>query len=360
MKGYHPSEDDIKPREIRIHFDELSPNWRKAICAAEALSFVCRLNEEEKGASAAQKKRALQRLRLTFGNGHGISRILGYFEQGEQNPNDERLKLTFPKGSVQEFWANTLVEALKQVQKKEPHPSLNAVANEVMKTSGKVLVFGFYKDPMHDLADLINVQHFAREWMDWKTSKKPLQRGAASEDAGLSDGEKNTLTFLRRTDRSLPTVRELDQFVREFAPDKPAVVYEGKTSDADRHGIQVEFNSPGFPRVLIAQVQLAAEGLNLHQNCKNIIFLHPRWNPRVLEQGIGRVNRIDCLWERDYRKYLAGQRKTKPEISVKEVIFEGTYDEENWRVLKRRWKQMRTLLNENLLDPKQVLMGSGR
>ncbi|WAP70081.1 hypothetical protein [Jiella pelagia] len=48
---------------VSVYTEELSVAWRRAICAAEALSFVA-----EMGCDPGAK-----RLRLTFGNGHGLA-----------------------------------------------------------------------------------------------------------------------------------------------------------------------------------------------------------------------------------------------------------------------------------------------
>jgi len=45
------------------------------------------------------------------------------------------------------------------------------------------------------------------------------------------------------------------------------------------------------PRVLIAQIQTANEGLNL-QHFQDIYFTSPHWNPAVEEQAIARAHRI--------------------------------------------------------------------
>jgi SNF2 family DNA or RNA helicase len=49
--------------------------------------------------------------------------------------------------------------------------------------------------------------------------------------------------------------------------------------------------------VLVAQSVVGREGLNLHRACRTVILLHPEWNPGVVEQQIGRVDRLSSYWE---------------------------------------------------------------
>ncbi len=67
----------------------------------------------------------------------------------------------------------------------------------------------------------------------------------------------------------------------------------GQTELSTRRIIQQSFNRSGAgPMVLIAQSLVGREGLNLHEACRVVILLHPEWNPAVVEQQIGRVDRV--------------------------------------------------------------------
>lgn len=65
---------------------------------------------------------------------------------------------------------------------------------------------------------------------------------------------------------------------------------------------------------------------------------HAEWNPAVLEQQIGRVDRKGSLWEQRAQKWLDdGARGETPYIEVRQLIFEGTYDAFQWdRVMRRQ------------------------
>lgn len=97
----------------------------------------------------------------------------------------------------------------------------------------------------------------------------------------------------------------------------------------------------------MAQSLVGREGLNLHEACRTVVLSHPEWNPGVVEQQIGRVDRVGSHWSR--RLALAienGMRDADlPRIDVHPVVFGGTYDAENWRVLRERWDDLRAQLH---------------
>jgi hypothetical protein len=59
--------------------------------------------------------------------------------------------------------------------------------------------------------------------------------------------------------------------------------------------------------VLVAQSQVGREGLNLHESCRIVIQFHAEWNPAVLEQQIGRVDRKGSRWEQLAQAWLEGR-----------------------------------------------------
>jgi hypothetical protein len=118
-----------------------------------------------------------------------------------------------------------------------------------------------------------------------------------------------------------------------------ARLLQGATRWETRRYLQAAFNRPGAsPWVLIAQSQVGREGLNLHESCRVVVQFHAEWNPAVLEQQIGRVDRKGSLWEKLAQKWLAeGGEAEPPYIEVRQLIFEGTYDAFQWdRVMRRQ------------------------
>lgn len=118
-----------------------------------------------------------------------------------------------------------------------------------------------------------------------------------------------------------------------------ARLLQGATRWETRRYLQAAFNRPGAsPWVLIAQSQVGREGLNLHESCRVVVQFHAEWNPAVLEQQIGRVDRKGSLWERLAQKWLDdGAQGVPPFVEVRQLIFEGTYDAFQWdRVMRRQ------------------------
>ncbi len=128
----------------------------------------------------------------------------------------------------------------------------------------------------------------------------------------------------------------------------------GDTTPATRRFLQLAFNrQQGHPKVLVAQSLVGREGLNLHKACRTVVLLHPEWNPGVVEQQIGRVDRIGSLWENKLNQAVADKRSTSdlPRIEIRPIIFRGTYDEKNWQILNERWDNLRAQLHGIVIAP---------
>lgn len=127
-----------------------------------------------------------------------------------------------------------------------------------------------------------------------------------------------------------------------------ARLMNGNTGPETRRLLQLAFNRRGnFPHVLVAQSVVGREGLNLHEACRTVVLLHPEWNPGVVEQQIGRVDRVGSHWSRQLDLAIdSGKHGVElPRIDVHPVVFSGTYDAENWRVLRERWDDLRAQLH---------------
>lgn len=137
----------------------------------------------------------------------------------------------------------------------------------------------------------------------------------------------------------------------------------GGTRPASRRMIQLAFNRRhSFPQVLVAQSLVGREGLNLHRACRTVVLLHPEWNPGVVEQQIGRVDRVDSHWCNELRKAIEGgvPADQLPRIEVRPVIFRGTYDEHNWQVLKDRWDELRAQLHGIVITSSEKFLDAER
>ncbi len=113
---------------------------------------------------------------------------------------------------------------------------------------------------------------------------------------------------------------------------------QGETKWGTRRYLQAAFNRRGAsPGVLVAQSRVGREGLNLHESCRVVLQFHAEWNPGVIEQQIGRVDRKGSLWERLFEEYrMNGGRAPLPFIEVRQLLFEGTYDAYQWNRVMRR------------------------
>ena len=153
------------------------------------------------------------------------------------------------------------------------------------------------------------------------------------------------------------------KFVDHFAAEKNerrsefCRMLDGGVSQVARRSVQASFNRRNSgPYVLVAQSLVGREGLNLHKSCKKVFLFHPEWNPGVMEQQIGRVDRIESLWEEVARawKTSGGPVSEFPKIDIDLLVFEGTYDEYQGSILRERRASMNAQLFGALLDEKAL------
>ncbi len=111
----------------------------------------------------------------------------------------------------------------------------------------------------------------------------------------------------------------------------------GKTTHETRQTLLLAFNTPFFPEILVAS-SVMAEGVDLHLACRHVIHHDLDWNPSVLEQRTGRLDRIGSKSE------VVG----KP-IQVYEPFVEATQDEKMYRVVKDRERWFNVVMGEGLV-----------
>jgi len=130
----------------------------------------------------------------------------------------------------------------------------------------------------------------------------------------------------------------------------------GDTKPSTRRVRQSTFNNAQLnPRVLIAQSAVASEGLNLHHACRTVVMFHLDWNPGRIEQQIGRVDRQDSAWMKDFVAWeKAGGPGEPPYIDVHTIVLEGTYDAFRTRVVAERAKILRSQLFGEMLSAEQL------
>lgn len=130
--------------------------------------------------------------------------------------------------------------------------------------------------------------------------------------------------FTRIHDAILGAVTDDDHASGRAGSRSPVRRAHGGTDRNVRERLIAQFNTPLSPEVLVAS-SVMGEGIDLHQECRFIIHHDLDWNPSVLEQRTGRLDRIGALAERESK-----------EIEVYEPYLAGTHDEKMFRVVKDR------------------------
>lgn len=110
--------------------------------------------------------------------------------------------------------------------------------------------------------------------------------------------------------------------------DQYVALVKGGSQDS-RERVFGGFNSPLFPDVLVC-TSVGAEGIDLHRYCRNVIHYDLAWNPAVLEQRTGRVDRIGSKTFRE----RAMQGAQFLEVGI--PFLAGTYDERMFEELRLR------------------------
>jgi len=179
----------------------------------------------------------------------------------------------------------------------------------------------------------------------WKTFRDLLD-GAVDRDKGDADGD----GILEADEAGVLWATAVERLGAEF--NRPqggfARLMNGSSQQSTRRLLQQAFNRRhSFPHVLVAQSLVGREGLNLHKACRIVVMLHLEWNPGVVEQQIGRVDRVQSHWAAQLAQALRDgvPADQLPRIEVRPVIFGGTYDEHNWAVLRERWDDLRAQLH---------------
>lgn len=194
-------------------------------------------------------------------------------------------------------------------------------------------------------AETLGPKEFAAAFIELISASAERDEGDADGDGVLDEEEATKLwqELERRLDEEYS--RPEGGFAR--------LMY-GETKLETRRFLQLAFNRENsYPKVLVAQSMVGREGLNLHKACRTVVLLHPEWNPGVVEQQIGRVDRVGSLWERclDEAIQQALPAADLPRIEIRPVVFKGTYDEKNWQVLRERWDDLRAQLHGVVISP---------
>ncbi len=113
----------------------------------------------------------------------------------------------------------------------------------------------------------------------------------------------------------------------------------GGTDQATRERAFGGFNTPLLPEILIC-TSVGAEGIDLHRHCRHVIHYDLAWNPAVVEQRTGRIDRIGSKTFRE-RELSRGVSESHLEVSV--PFLAGTYDERMYEELRIRAQMFEVL-----------------
>ncbi|MDY6988927.1 MAG: helicase-related protein [Thermodesulfobacteriota bacterium] len=122
-----------------------------------------------------------------------------------------------------------------------------------------------------------------------------------------------------------------------------ALVY-GDTGKQVRERIFAGFNTPLLPEVLICTT-VGQEGIDLHRHCRNVVHYDLAWNPAVIEQRTGRIDRIGSKTFRE-RDLSLGAVKLFLEVGL--PFLAGTYDERMYEELRIRAQTFEVLTGGDL------------
>jgi hypothetical protein len=110
----------------------------------------------------------------------------------------------------------------------------------------------------------------------------------------------------------------------------------GQVARNIRRRLMLAFNTPFFPEILVASAVMS-EGVDLHLYCRHAVHHDLDWNPSVLEQRTGRLDRLGShAW------------RSRMPIVVYEPFLEATQDEKQYRVVKDRERWFNVVMGEKL------------
>jgi hypothetical protein len=119
----------------------------------------------------------------------------------------------------------------------------------------------------------------------------------------------------------------------------------GQSGDrTSRERIFAGFNTPLLPEVLIC-TSVGAEGIDLHRHCRRVVHYDLAWNPALVEQRTGRIDRIGSKTFRERERVQSGP---KPWLEVGIPFLAGTYDERMFDELRMRAQTFEVLTGGDL------------
>ena len=109
---------------------------------------------------------------------------------------------------------------------------------------------------------------------------------------------------------------------------KAVVLVSGSTKERDP--VFRGFNSPLLPEILVC-TQVGQEGIDLHRHCRHIVHYDLGWNPALIEQRTGRVDRLGSQTQREQKivrdENPNATQNELPGLEIGLPYLAATYDE---------------------------------
>lgn len=297
-------------------------DWSAVLAAHKQLRRPGKLSREHIDSALQKQYAELEKQRLNT-----RKNLVGQIEEGLKNHQPcKRVNALF------EAFRNDVANESKQTEINDKH-ALVVVARAVHEL-------------IHPNAASATSFDIAQAFVELIAAASDRDRGESGTNGELHDDE--------ATDLWADLIARLHEEYNRPEGSYARLMY-GKTEPATRRLLQLAFNRKhSHPKVLVAQSIVGREGLNFHKACRTVVLLHPEWNPGVVEQQIGRVDRIGSLWEEKLGQAIANDIAgyDLPRIEIRPVIFRGTYDEKNWQVLRDRWDDLRAHLHGIVIPPR--------
>jgi hypothetical protein len=177
-------------REVEVNVVNLSTNWKRVVCAAEALSLFAT------SVTGSLEKR----LRLTISNGHGLAGFIDQFFANEADKNQQQYEdktgleaingekpgdLDVAAVNRCEWWRQSLINAIStEGNELFDHPTILAAVETIESYTAKqekVLVFGRFNRPLRALSQLLNAREMLRRVAGGQTWPQAKVHGARGD-----------------------------------------------------------------------------------------------------------------------------------------------------------------------------------
>jgi hypothetical protein len=112
----------------------------------------------------------------------------------------------------------------------------------------------------------------------------------------------------------------LRRAVEAYRAGDAVVALESSSEEAEAHR-QLLFNAPFYPLCMVA-TQRFGQGIDLHRECSRVIHHDGHWNPAVVEQHTGRIDRIHS------RTARLREQGEPAQLYVDHPFIAGTVDEQ--------------------------------